>query len=85
MTDEYVIIHSPLGRRITRDGISVEVLIYRSEAEKVWVLEVVDHLGGSTVWDDQFSTDQAAFDEAMATIEAEGTGSFAAAEGKAVH
>ena len=38
MTDEYVIIHSPLERRITRDGISVEVLIYRGEADKVWVL-----------------------------------------------
>ena len=69
MTDEYKIIHSPLEKRITRDGMSVQVLIYRGEGEGGWLLEIVDHLGGSTVWDDRFSTDQAAFDEAMATID----------------
>ena len=48
-------------------------------------MEVVDHLGGSTVWDDRFPTDQAALDEAMATIEVEGIGSFAATEARMVH
>jgi uncharacterized protein len=48
-------------------------------------LEVVDHLGGSTVWDDPFPTDPAALDEAMAAIEVEGIGSFAATEARVVH
>jgi uncharacterized protein len=79
MDDEYQITHSPLEQQVTRDGITVEILIYRGENEKGWILEVVDHLGGSTVWDDEFPTDQAALEEAMATIEAEGMGTFAAA------
>jgi uncharacterized protein len=85
MSDDYTIIHSPLQRRITRDGISVDVMIYHGEDEEGWILEVVDHLGGSTVWDDPFPTDQAALDEAMAAIEAEGIGSFAASEARVVH
>lgn len=85
MDDDYVIIHSPLEQRVTRAGISVEVLIYRGEKEAGWILEVVDHLGGSTVWDDPFPTDKEALAEALATIEAEGIGSFAAAQGRTVH
>jgi uncharacterized protein len=85
MTDDYTLVHSPLQRRITRDGISIDVMIYRGEDEEGWILEVVDHLGGSTVWDDPFPTDQAALDEAMVAIEAEGIGSFAAAEARVVH
>jgi hypothetical protein len=85
MTNDYTIIHSPLQRRVTRDGISVDVMIYRGEDEEGWILEVVDHLGGSTVWDDRFPTDQAALDEAMAAIEVEGIGSFAATEARVVH
>jgi len=85
MTDDYTLIHSPLQRRITRDGISIDVMIYRGEDEEGWILEVVDHLGGSTVWDDPFPSDQAALDEAMSAIKAEGIGSFAAAEARVVH
>ena len=85
MTNDYPIIHSPLQRRVTRDGISVDVMIYRGEDEGGWILEVVDHLGGSRVWDDRFPTDRAALYEAMATIEVEGIGSFAATEARVVH
>lgn len=85
MDDDYVIIHSPLEQRVTRAGISVQVLIYRGEEDSSWILEVLDHLGGSTVWDDRFSTDQAALEEAIATIEAEGISSFAATQGRSVH
>ena len=85
MSDEYKIVHSPLAQSITRDEITVEVQIYRGEDDKGWILEVVDHLGGSTVWDDPFPTDQAALDEAVSTINDEGIGSFAAAEGRVVH
>ena len=54
MNDEYKIITSPLSQKITRDGTTIEVLIYRGEHEPAWILEVVDSAGGSTVWEDTF-------------------------------
>ncbi len=68
MDDEYRIIHSPLERRISERGISVEVLIYRGEDDAGWLLEVVDHAGGSTVWNGAFVSDRAALDAALRTI-----------------
>ena len=65
------IIESPLCRTIERDGISLKVEIYSGD-EGRWILEVVDQGGTSIVWDDQFTTDQAALDELMKTIELEG-------------
>ena len=46
----------------TRDGITIKIDIYRGADDAEWMLEVVDEEGGSTVWDDTFKTDQAAFD-----------------------
>ena len=77
MDEEYKIIHSTLERRVSERGVSVEVLIYRGEDDAGWILEVVDHTGGSTVWDDAFATDRAALDEALRTIEREGISCFA--------
>ena len=77
MDDNYKIIRSPLARRVSERGVSVEVLIYRGEADTGWILEVVDHAGGSTVWDDAFPTDRAALQEALRTIEREGISCFA--------
>ena len=65
------IIDSPLCRTIARDGISLRVEIYSGD-DRQWILEVVDQGGTSIVWDDQFTTDQAALDELMKTIELEG-------------
>jgi hypothetical protein len=65
------IIDSPLCRTIERDGISLKVEIYSGD-DKQWILEVVDQAGTSIVWDDKFTTDQAALDELMKTIELEG-------------
>lgn len=70
------IVTSSLSRRITRDGISVALEIYRLESEPDWSLEVVNNRGTSIVWDDRFATDDlalAAFeqvvaDEGMATF-----------------
>jgi uncharacterized protein len=76
MEDEYPIEESPLNRTVTRDGMSVEIQIYRGGDEKGWTLEVVDHEFASTVWDDLFATDQAALEEAMRTIEEDGISSF---------
>lgn len=75
--EDYPIVHSPLERRIARDGVSVEIHIYRGEDEPGWLLEIVDHLGGSTVWDDTFPSDQAALAEALQAIDRDGIASFA--------
>lgn len=74
--DEYNLIESPLSQNITRDGITIEVHIYRGEDEPAWILEVVDHTGASTVWSEKFATDRAALDELLRTIETEGIQTF---------
>jgi hypothetical protein len=65
------LIDSPLCDTIERDGISLEVAIYRSD-DSQWILEVVDESGTSIVWDEQFATDRAALDELMKTIDRDG-------------
>ena len=80
MDDDDELVFSTLSKPVTRAGVTVHVQIYRSKDEEGWLLEVIDHLGGSTVWDDRFATDVEALQEAMATIKSEGISSFAAAE-----
>ena len=69
------LIQSALSRTIREDGTEVRIDIYRLETTD-WSLEVVDETGTSTVWDDRFSTDQAALDEALKTIREEGIKTF---------
>jgi hypothetical protein len=68
--DDHELIHSPLNQTITRNGVTVEVHIYKDDSTD-WILEVVDSAGNSHVWDDHFLTDQAAFDEAMRALDEE--------------
>jgi hypothetical protein len=74
--DEFTLIESKLSGFITRDDMTIEVCIYRGDAERTWQLEVVNQEGTSIVWDDRFETDQAALDEVKRTIETEGMASF---------
>jgi uncharacterized protein len=76
MDDEYKIITSQLSQKITRDGTTIEVLIYRGEHDATWILEVVDSAGGSTVWDETFATEQDALNEVLRTIDDEGIACF---------
>ena len=62
---------SPLSQQINRDGHTVRVDIYEN-GEGGWILEVVDHFGNSTVWDQSFPSDADALNEAIRTIESEG-------------
>jgi uncharacterized protein len=57
MDEEYKIVDSPLSRTITREGVSIEVHIYRGEHDPGWILEVVDETAASTIWDEVFKTD----------------------------
>lgn len=61
------LIHSPHSGNITKDGVTVELCIYRLE-DCPWTLEVVDAEGTSTVWDHEFETDEAAYAEFQKTI-----------------
>jgi uncharacterized protein len=65
------IITSPLSGPYSEGSLIVDVQIYRLEDTK-WTLEVVDSKGTSTVWDDQFDTDEAAHAEFRRCIAEEG-------------
>jgi len=65
--DDPEIITSRHSGYFTKDGVTVELWIYRLEHTK-WTLEVVDAEGASTVWNDEFDTDDAAFAEFQKTV-----------------
>jgi hypothetical protein len=68
---------SPLCGRVTRDGITVRVEIYRLAGRgESWSLEVIDQEGGSTVWDETFANDEDAYAEFTRTLETDGIRSF---------
>ena len=70
------LVTSSLSRRVIRDGITVELCIYRIETNPEWSLEVVNIAGTSIVWDDLFSSDEAANEEFLRTVTEEGMASF---------
>lgn len=65
------IIASKHNGHVTRDGVTVELCIYRLEDTK-WTLEVVDAEGTSTIWDDEFETDDDALAEFERTVRESG-------------
>jgi uncharacterized protein len=85
MEGEYELIKSPLSKSVSRDGMTVQIEIYRGKSDSGWILEVVDEEGGSTVWSETFSTDREAWKEAMRTIEQDGIGSFLKDPSKKLH
>jgi hypothetical protein len=70
------IVRSGLSGRVTKHGLSVEVEIYRLEGDPMWALEVVDHERGSTVWNEQFKSDEEALAAFRTIIADEGIESF---------
>ena len=67
------IVMSPLtDRSFTRDGVTVEVHIYRLEHDEKSTIEVVDGENNSIVWDGEFDTDDDAPAEFIRTVETEG-------------
>ncbi len=75
MEDEFELEQSPLCQEMTVDGHTIDVEIYRG-GDSDWILEVVDIHGTSTVWEDQFKTDQEALDELKTCIREEGMGAL---------
>ena len=70
--DDYVLIESPLSGEFVRDGIRVDVQIYRGEEDPSLVLEVVDQANNSYVWEEQFATDKLAMREFVNSVDKEG-------------
>ena len=70
------LVASGLSRTVTRDGITVKLCIYRLETDTKWSLEVVNSVGTSIVWDDLFSSDDAANEEFLCTVAKEGMAAF---------
>lgn len=66
---------SPLTQTISQNGHTVQVDIYRGD-HGGWILEIVDEGNNSTLWEDEFESDQEALDEAKAAIEEEGIEAF---------
>ena len=76
-SDDHKIEDSRLSCKVRREGVEIEIHIYRmAGSDDGWTLEVVDPEWNSTVWDESFESDQAALDEAIQTIDAEGISIF---------
>jgi len=65
---------SPLTQRLEQDGKAVEIDIYKGTDG--WILEIVDEANNSTLWEDEFATDEEALAEAKDAIQQEGIDAF---------
>ena len=70
------VFHSGLSGIVSKDNVTVEVIIVRLESESKWSLEVVNDAGTSIVWDDLFDSDEDAYAEFQQTVEEEGMRAF---------
>ena len=66
------IIESALFFRVEDEDTHVDVQIYRLEEQNFWTLVLVNADGVSTVWDDEFPTEDAALQKAVDAIEEKG-------------
>ncbi|MEQ1752518.1 MAG: hypothetical protein ABL973_00125 [Micropepsaceae bacterium] len=73
-----VIVDSVHSCMYQRDGITVEVSIIRLGNETEWSLEVIDEAGTSTVWDDTFESETAAWTAFIKVIDEEGLAALVA-------
>ena len=69
------LIESLLDQTYTKDGKSIEIEIYRMP-DTAWNVQVVDTFGNSTVWDDEFESDEEALQFVLAEIERDGIDEF---------
>jgi hypothetical protein len=80
MDDDVDVKMSPLCREYSAHGHCFTIEIYEGDPDR-WILEIIDPINTSHVWDDQFDSDEAALKQAIEDIdrgEIEGFGSKAA-------
>ena len=70
------LVRSGLSGIVSKDNVTVEVIIVRLESESKWSLEVLNNAGTSIVWDDLFDSDEDAYAEFQQTVEEEGMNAF---------
>lgn len=70
------IVVSDLSRRVTLEGLTVDVQIYRFEDEDEWVLVVANESGSSKVWDEVFPSDIEAMAAFQIVVAEEGLSAF---------
>ena len=70
------LVRSGLSGIVSKDDVTVKVIIVRLESESKWSLEVVNDAGTSIVWDDLFDSDEDAYAEFQQTVEEEGMRAF---------
>ena len=70
------VVRSGLSGIVSKDNVTVEVIIVRLESESKWSLEVLNNAGTSIVWDDLFDSDEDAYAEFQQTVEEEGMRAF---------
>jgi hypothetical protein len=71
------LIESPLSQSYTAEGETLEVSIYRLHNSK-WLLEVTDSQGTHTVWEEEFTSDQDAWNEFLKDVTENGIAQFIA-------
>ena len=76
MSDDPNLVYSSHGADIEIDGYRFEVQIFRAQHDAEWLLEVIDEVGTSHVWDETFEDDKEASNMAVQTIEEEGVHDF---------
>jgi hypothetical protein len=79
------IIMPPLCRKVTVDGITIQIDIYRGEDDSGWILEVIDEENASTIWDVPFDTDQEALEAVLVVTEKYSIKSFLEGEYEAMY
>ncbi len=76
MTLDPKLVRSSYAGPFTQQGVTVRLEIYRLDSDLQWVLEVVNENGTSTVWDELFDTDSAAYAAFQSAVEEEGMSAF---------
>jgi hypothetical protein len=66
--DDVEVKKSPLCREYSAHGHAFTIEIYEGDPGQ-WILEVIDPLNTSHVWDDQFDSDQVALEQAIDDID----------------
>ncbi|CAN7771895.1 hypothetical protein LJR245_007579 [Rhizobium leguminosarum] len=74
--DDPNLVTSGKSGKIIVDGYPFSIDIFRLESDTKWTLEIVDYLGTSYVWEDEFPSADVARKSAIMVIEAEGAMAF---------
>ena len=75
MVDEFEPRESELSRSYREGDTTVHIDIYE-DGEGGWLLEILDEYNNSTVWEDNFETEEQALEEALEALAEEGIEAF---------